>query len=74
MTAGPVAPGGGGYRHSFEVAAPARLVVVSGQIPVSPDGAVPAGFAAQCRQTCANVAAALAYHGMGLADLVKVTT
>ncbi|MDI2131114.1 RidA family protein [Yinghuangia seranimata] len=74
ITPGPMVPDGGGYRHSYEVAAPARLVHVSGQIPVAPDGSVPEGFAAQCRQVWANVAAALAYHGMGLSDLVKVTT
>ncbi|MGW4411966.1 RidA family protein [Nonomuraea sp. NPDC004702] len=28
----------------------------------------------QCRQVWANLAAALAHHGMGLSDLVKVTT
>ncbi|MCK9904628.1 RidA family protein [Frankia sp. Cpl3] len=32
-----------------------------------------AGFAAQCRQAWANVAAALSHHGMGLSGL-KVTT
>ncbi|MGW5639240.1 RidA family protein [Streptomyces sp. NPDC003832] len=67
-------PDGGGYRHSYEVAAPARLVYVSGQIPVAPDGTLPEAFAAQCRQVWANLAAALAHHGMGLSDLVKVTT
>lgn len=74
ITPGPLVPDGGGYRHSYEVAAPARLVHVSGQTPVAPDGTLPEGFAAQCRQTWANVAAALAHHGMGLSDLVKVTT
>ncbi|GAB1817111.1 RidA family protein [Herbidospora sp. RD11066] len=74
ITPGPIVPDGGGYRHSYEVAAPARLVHVSGQIPVAPDGGLPEGFAAQCRQVWANVEAALAHHGMGLSDLIKVTT
>jgi enamine deaminase RidA (YjgF/YER057c/UK114 family) len=71
---GPIVPEGGGYRHSYEVAAPSRTIYVSGQIPVAPDGTLAEGFAAQCRQAWANVAAALAHHGMGLSDLVKVTT
>lgn len=50
------------------------MVYVSGQIPVAPDGTLAEGFAEQCRQVWANVAAALAPHGMGLSDLVKVTT
>src|SRR4051812_32060339 len=74
ITPGPIVPGGGGYRHSYEISAPARLLQVSGQIPVAPDGSLPDGFAAQCRQVWANLAAALAHHGMGLSDLVKVTT
>ncbi|WP_214108405.1 RidA family protein [Acrocarpospora catenulata] len=71
---GPVVPDGGGYRHSYEVGGSARVVYVSGQIPVTPDGQVPEGFPAQCRQVWANVASALAAHGMELSDLVKVTT
>lgn len=67
-------PDGGGYVHSYEIAGPARVVHLSGQIPVAPDGTLPEGFAAQCRQAWANVAAAPAHHGMGLPDLVKVTT
>ncbi|MFI6743580.1 RidA family protein [Nonomuraea sp. NPDC050451] len=74
ITPGPVVPDGGGYVHSYEITAPARVVHISGQIPVAPDGAVPEGFAAQCRQVWANVAAVLAHHDMALSDLVKVTT
>ncbi|WP_185069766.1 RidA family protein [Nonomuraea jabiensis] len=74
ITPGQVVPDGGGYVHSYEITAPARVVHVSGQIPVTADGTVPEGFAAQCRQVWANVAAVLAHHDMVLADLVKVTT
>ncbi|MEV0583629.1 RidA family protein [Nonomuraea sp. NPDC050310] len=74
ITPGPVVPGGGGYVHSYEITSPARVVHLSGQIPVAPDGSVPEGFAAQCRQVWANVADVLAQHDMTLADLVKVTT
>lgn len=75
---GQVIPGavgpGGGYVHSYEVAGPARLLHISGQIPVRADGSVPEGFDAQCRQVWANVEAVLAASGMGLGHLVKVTT
>lgn len=74
ITPGPIVPDGGGYRHSYEIAAPARMVYVSGQIPVAPDGTLADAFAEQCRQVWANLAAALAPHGMGLSDLIKVTT
>ncbi|MFG2078492.1 RidA family protein [Nonomuraea maritima] len=73
ITPGSVAAGGA-YVNSYEITAPARVVNVSGQIPVDPYGEVPEGFAAQCRQVWANVAAVLAQHDMGLSDLVKVTT
>jgi enamine deaminase RidA (YjgF/YER057c/UK114 family) len=73
-TPGPVVPDGGGYVHSYEITTPARVVHISGQIPVGQDGTLPNGFAAQCRQVWANVTAALAHHDMGLSDLVKVTT
>lgn len=66
--------GGGSYRHTYEISGPARVVHVSGQIPVAPGGTVPEDFGAQCRQVWANIAAALAHHGMELSDLVKVTT
>jgi 2-iminobutanoate/2-iminopropanoate deaminase len=71
---GPLVPNGGGYRHSYEVSAPARLVFISGQIPVAPDGTLPEDFATQCRQVWSNVTQALAHHGMDLSNLVKVTT
>lgn len=74
ITPGPIVPDGGGYRHSYEIATPARTVYLSGQIPVAPDGTLAEGFADQCRQVWANVATALAHHGMDLSDLVKVTT
>jgi enamine deaminase RidA (YjgF/YER057c/UK114 family) len=70
---GATAPGGG-YVDAYEVLGPARVLHISGQIPVGPDGAAPAAFGEQCRQVWANLTAVLARHGMGLGDLVKVTT
>ncbi|MBR0651236.1 RidA family protein [Roseomonas terrae] len=64
----------GGYAQAAEVVAPARLLFVSGQVPLLADGSRPEGFAAQCRQAWANLEAQLRVAGMGLDNLVKVTT
>jgi 2-iminobutanoate/2-iminopropanoate deaminase len=69
-----VPPAGGGYSNALAIADFTRLVFVSGQIPVDPDGAVPAGFAAQCRRAWANVEAQLRAAEMTLDNIVKVTT
>lgn len=61
------------YAHAVELAAPARMLFVSGQIGTAPDGRVPANFAAQCDQAMANVEALLAAAGMAKTDIVKVT-
>jgi 2-iminobutanoate/2-iminopropanoate deaminase len=64
----------GGYSQGVEVAAGARLLFVSGQIPETPQGSVPDGFEAQCRLAWANLVAVLRDAGMEPADLVKVST
>ena len=64
----------GNYTQGLEVQAGARLLFVSGQIPVRPDGTVPDGFEAQCHAVWDNVLAVLASAGMGPEHLVKVTT
>ncbi|MET7395347.1 RidA family protein [Dactylosporangium sp. NPDC005572] len=50
-----------------------RIVHVSGQVPETPDGAVPDSFDAQCRLAWANVLGVLARAGLGREHLVKVT-
>ena len=65
---------GGGYSQAVEVSGMSRLLHISGQIPVNPDGTVPDGFTEQCRLAWANVEAQLRAAGMGLDNLVKVTT
>ena len=64
----------GGYSHGVEVAGGGRLLYISGQIPVTPDGAVPPDFEGQCAAVWSNVLAVLDAAGLGPEDLVKVTT
>ncbi len=63
----------GGYAQAVEVAGAARLLFVSGQIPVDREGGVPEGFADQARLAWGNLQAQLRAAGMGLDNLVKVT-
>jgi enamine deaminase RidA (YjgF/YER057c/UK114 family) len=51
-----------------------RVLFVSGQVALRPDGTLPSGFEAQCEQVWRNVIAALAAAGLGVEHLVKVTT
>lgn len=62
------------YAQAVEVAGAGRLLFISGQIPVAPDGRLPDGFGPQCRQAWANVRAQLRAAGMDWDNLVKVTT
>ncbi|HMK97628.1 MAG TPA: Rid family hydrolase [Acidimicrobiales bacterium] len=48
-------------------------LAVSGQLGIAQGALVPGGVAAQTRQAIANLAALLAEHGAGLADIVKTT-
>lgn len=62
-----------GYSHAVSVEAGRRLVYVSGQIGMTPDGAVVAGWEGQARQAFTNLGVALAAAGAGWADVVKLT-
>jgi len=64
----------GNYTQGLEVAAGARLLFISGQIPIRPDGSVPADFEGQCHAVWDNILAVLASARMGPEHLVKVTT
>ena len=64
----------GSYPQAVEVAGATRWLYLSGQIPVRPDGSLPASFEDQCRQCWANIETQLAAAGMSLDNLVKVTT
>ncbi len=62
------------YSMTAEVSGPARWVLVSGQLPVAADGSVPEDHAAQADLVIAHIAAALAHHGLGWGNVVKLTT
>ena len=63
----------GTYSHAALVEGPGRRLVVSGQVGIAPDGTVAADGPAQIHQALGNLGAILAAHGMGVADLVKMT-
>jgi len=60
------------YSHAAEVAAPSRVLFISGQFGVAPDGRVPVDFAAQCECAMDNVEALLTAAGMNTANIVKL--
>lgn len=64
----------GAYPQAVEVTGATRWLYLSGQVPVSPEGAVSPDFTAQCDQCWDNIETQLAAAGMTLDNLVKVTT
>jgi enamine deaminase RidA (YjgF/YER057c/UK114 family) len=69
-----IAPPFSKYSHGVESAAGARILQISGQVGVAPNGSVPTSFAEQAELAWQNIEAILAGAGMGIRDLVKVTT
>ncbi|QIO33678.1 RidA family protein [Bradyrhizobium sp. 1(2017)] len=63
-----------GYSMGLEFSQHRRLLFISGQVPERFDGSVPEGFEAQCEQSWRNVIEVLAAAGLGVGNLVKVTT
>jgi len=64
----------GTYSHGIEVPAGARWLYVAGQIGVRPDGSVPATIEEQTEVVWQNILAVLADAGMGIGDVVKITS
>jgi enamine deaminase RidA (YjgF/YER057c/UK114 family) len=62
------------YSHGIEVPPNARWLHISGQIGIGPDGKMKDGIEAQTQQVWENIKAVLAAAGMGLENLVKITT
>ena len=63
-----------GYSMGLELGQHRRLLFISGQVPETSDGSVPDGFEAQCEQAWRNVIEVLTAAGLGVGNLVKVTT
>lgn len=70
----PIHPDEMSYSQAVLIADPTRFLFLSGQVPADANGRVPDGFEDQCRQVWSNIEAQLVAAGMGLQDLVKVTT
>jgi 2-iminobutanoate/2-iminopropanoate deaminase len=64
----------GRYSHTVEVPAAARLLYLSGQVPVRPDGTTPEDLASQADQVYANIVAILADRGAAPDSIIKLTT
>src|ERR1700680_1580501 len=64
----------GPYSHAVEVPEGSRLLYISGEVGVLPDGTVPQGIEAQAEACWRNIIAVLADAGMEVEDLVKITT
>lgn len=60
------------YSHAIEVPTRSRIVFLSGQISVAPDGSCAKDFATQARQCWRNLTAVLAEADMSLSDVVKI--
>ncbi|MEM7048567.1 MAG: RidA family protein [Acidobacteriota bacterium] len=61
------------YAHGVETRAGARLLHISGQIGVAPDGSLARDFDGQCRQALANLEAVLGAADMELSNIVKMS-
>jgi 2-iminobutanoate/2-iminopropanoate deaminase len=62
------------YIHGIEVPANARLLFISGQLGVRPDGTLAPTIEEQAEVAWNNIAAILADANMGLGDIVKFTS
>ena len=60
------------YAHGVELRSNARLLFVSGQIGIAPDGSLAGDFAAQCEVAMTNVEALLATAAMTHTNIVKL--
>ena len=63
----------GGYSQAVDICGVQRLLFVSGQIPETVTGNVPADFSAQARLVWHNIIDQLEAAGMSIGNLAKVT-
>jgi 2-iminobutanoate/2-iminopropanoate deaminase len=64
----------GAYTHAIQVPAGARILYVSGQVGVRPDGSIGRGALEQAELAFRNLGIVLSANGFGFEDLVKLTT
>ena len=64
---------GSRYSHAALVEGPARWLLVSGQVGLTPDGHLDHDAVVQIEQALANLGAILSAHGMGPRNVAKVT-
>ena len=60
------------YHHGMEAPAGARLLLVSGQIGIRPDGSLPDTIEDQCEAAWRNVFSVLEAAGMGPENLLRI--
>ncbi|GAB5464291.1 RidA family protein [Hoeflea alexandrii] len=60
------------YVQAVEMASPGRRLVISGQIGVTPEGQICAGYRAQAEQAWRNALAGLAASDMQISDIVAI--
>lgn len=64
----------GRYVHQIEVTNPSRILFISGQIGIKPDGSVPPDPVEQLDVAMQNIVANLDAAGLGIETLTKLTT
>ncbi|MBM3601604.1 MAG: RidA family protein [Alphaproteobacteria bacterium] len=69
-----IAPPAALYVHGMEVPANARLLFISGQVGVHADGRVGRDAREQAEIVWTNIVTILASAGMGVGDIVKLTS
>jgi enamine deaminase RidA (YjgF/YER057c/UK114 family) len=69
-----ISPPGSRYSHGVAHSSRAHRLVMSGQVGVRPDGSIPDGLEEQMEVAWDNLIEVLKEGGMGVADLIKVTT
>lgn len=67
-----VAPPFSEYHHAMEAPAGTRLLLISGQIGIHPDGTLPDTIEEQCEAAWENLFRVLEAAGMGPEDLLRV--
>jgi enamine deaminase RidA (YjgF/YER057c/UK114 family) len=71
---GAIRPPFGRYSHAVSLDAPQKLLVISGQLAVRPDGSVPEDAGEQTAVVLAAIDACLAEAGLGRADVLRLST